>query len=81
MRVLSFYAWDYLPAFKTVFESVGLDFLNHVNDFNKERFNVFMGQFFSTRIRKEIMSKSSLRDYITFYTQRETTLSQRYERF
>jgi hypothetical protein len=26
-----------------------------------------MGQFSSTKLRKEIMSKSSLRDYITFY--------------
>ena len=26
-----------------------------------------MGQFASTKPRKEIMSKSSLRDYITFY--------------
>ena len=58
---------DYLPALKTVFESVGLDSLYYVNDFNKERFNVFMGQFSSTKLREEIMSKSSLRDYITFY--------------
>ena len=49
---------------KTVFESVGLDYLYHVNDFNKERFNAF---FSSTKLRNEIMSKSSLRDYITFY--------------
>jgi hypothetical protein len=67
MHALSGHAWDYLPALKTVFESVGLDYLYHVNDFNKERFNAFMGQFFSTKLRNEIMSKSSLRDYITFY--------------
>jgi hypothetical protein len=68
MHALSAHAWDYLPALKTVFEeSVGLDYLYHVNDFNKERFNVYMGQFSSTKLRKEIMSKSSLRDYITFY--------------
>ena len=67
MHALSAHAWDYLPALKTVFESVGLDFLYHVNDFNKERFNAFMGQFSSTKLRNEIMSKSSLRDYITFY--------------
>jgi hypothetical protein len=67
MHALSAHAWDYLPALKTVFESVGLDFLYHVNDFNKERFNAFMGQFSSTKLRKEIMSKSSLREYITFY--------------
>jgi hypothetical protein len=45
MHALSAHAWDYLPALKTVFESVGLDYLYHVNDFNKERFNAFMGQF------------------------------------
>jgi DUF971 family protein len=38
MHALSAHAWDYLPALKTVFESVGLDYLYHVNDFNKERF-------------------------------------------
>ena len=52
---------------KTVFESVGLDYLYDVNDFNKERFNAFMGQFSSTKLRKEIMSKSYLREYITFH--------------
>ena len=67
MHPLSAHAWDYLSALKTVFESVGLDYLYHVNDFNKERFNAFMGQFSSTILRNEIMSKSSLRDYITFY--------------
>jgi hypothetical protein len=67
MNALSAHAWDYIPALKTAFESVGLDYLYHVNDFSKERFNVFMGQFSSTKLRKEIMSKSSLRDYITFY--------------
>jgi hypothetical protein len=51
---------------KTVFESVGLDYLYYVNDFNKERFNVFMWQF-STKLSNKIMSKSSLRDYISFY--------------
>ena len=39
----------------------------HVNDFSKERFIAFMGRFSSTKLRKEIMSKSYLRDYITFY--------------
>jgi hypothetical protein len=34
--VLSAHARDYLPALKTVFESVGLDYLYHVNDFKKE---------------------------------------------
>jgi hypothetical protein len=63
MHALSAHAWDYLPALKTV----GLYYLYHVNDFNKERFNAFMGQFSSTKLRNEIMSKSSLRDYITFY--------------
>ena len=53
-----------LMLLKTVFESVGLDYLYHVNDFNKERFNAF---FSSTKLRNEIMSKSYLRDYITFY--------------
>ena len=67
MHALSAHAWDYLPALQTVFESVGLDYLYHVNDFNKERFNAFMGQFSSTKLRNEIMSKSSLRDYIPFY--------------
>jgi hypothetical protein len=67
MHALSAHAWDYLPALQTVFESVGLDYLYHVNDFNKERFNAFMGQFSSTKLRNEIMSKSSLRDYIKFY--------------
>jgi hypothetical protein len=67
MHALSAHAWDYLLALKTVFESVGLDYLYHVNDFSKERFNAFMGQFSSTKLRKEIMSKSSLREYITFY--------------
>ena len=33
MHTLSAHAWDYLPALKTVFESVGLDYLYHVNDF------------------------------------------------
>jgi hypothetical protein len=66
MHTLSPHAWDYLPALKTVFESVGLDYLYHVNDLSKERFNVLIGQFSSTKLRKEIMSKSSLRDYITF---------------
>jgi hypothetical protein len=66
MHTLSAHAWDYLPALKTVFESVGLDYLYHVNDLSKERFNVLIGQFSSTKLRKEIMSKSSLRDYITF---------------
>jgi superfamily I DNA/RNA helicase len=41
MHALSAHAWNYLPALKTVFESVGLDYLYHVNDFNKERFNAF----------------------------------------
>ena len=81
MHALSAHAWDYLPALQTVFESVGLDYLYHVNEFNKERFNAFMGQFSSTKLKNEITSKSSLRDYITFYTQREATLSRRYERF
>jgi hypothetical protein len=27
MHALSAHAWDYLPALKTVFESVGLDYL------------------------------------------------------
>jgi hypothetical protein len=67
MHALSAHAWDYLPALKTVFESVGLDYLYHVNDFNNEMFNACMGQFSSTKLRKEIMSKSSLSDYITFY--------------
>jgi hypothetical protein len=66
MHALSAHVWDYIPALKTAFESVGLDYLYHVNDFSKETFNVFMGQF-STKLRKEIMSKSSLRDYITLY--------------
>ena len=66
MHTLSAHAWDYLPALKTVFESVGLDYLYHVNDLSKERFNVLIGQFSSTKLRKEIMSISSLRDYITF---------------
>jgi hypothetical protein len=48
---------------KILFESVGLDYLYHVNDFNKERFNAFMGQFSSTKLRKEITSKSYLREY------------------
>jgi hypothetical protein len=61
--LFSAHARDYLPALKTVFESVGLDYLYHVNDFKKERFNAFMGQFSSTKLRKEIMSKSSLREY------------------
>ena len=67
MHAFSAHAWDYLPALKTVFESVGLDYLYHVNDFNKKRFNALMGRFSSTKLRKEIMSKSSLREYITFY--------------
>ena len=67
MHAFSTHARDYLPALKTVFESVGLDYLYHVNDFIKERFNAFMGQFSSTKLRKEIMSKSSLREYIIFY--------------
>ena len=67
MQALSAHDWDYLPALKTVFESVELDYLYHVNDFNKERFNVFMGQFSPAKLRKEITSKSSLRDYISFY--------------
>jgi hypothetical protein len=67
MHALSAHAWDYLPALKTVFESVGLDYLYHVDDFSKERCNACMGQFSSTKLRNEIMSKSSLRDYITFY--------------
>jgi hypothetical protein len=49
MHALSAHAWDYLPALQTVFESVGLDYLYHVNDFNKERFNAFMGQFSSDK--------------------------------
>ena len=67
MHTLSAHARDYLSALKTVLESVGLDYLYHVNDFNKEMLSIFMGQFSSTKLRKEIMSKSSLRDYITFY--------------
>jgi hypothetical protein len=67
MHTLSAHARDYLSALKTVFESVGLDYLYHVSDFNKERFNAFIGQFSSTKLRNEIMSKSSLRDYIAFY--------------
>jgi hypothetical protein len=63
MHAFSTHARDYLPALKTVFESVGLDYLYHVNDFIKERFNAFMGQFSSTKLRKEIMSKSYLREY------------------
>jgi hypothetical protein len=43
MHGLSAHAWDYLPALQTVFESVGFDYLYHVNDFNKEKFNAFMG--------------------------------------
>jgi deoxyxylulose-5-phosphate synthase len=31
MHALSAHAWDYLPALKTVFESVGLDYLYHIN--------------------------------------------------
>jgi hypothetical protein len=42
MHALSAHAWDYLPALQTVFESVGFDYLYHVNDFNKEKFNAFM---------------------------------------
>jgi hypothetical protein len=34
---------------------------------HKERCNACMGQFSSTKLRNEIMSKSSLRDYITCY--------------
>ena len=64
MHTLSAHAWDYLPALKTVFESVGLDYLYHVNDLSKERFNVLIGQFSSTKLRKEIMSKGSLRDLL-----------------
>jgi hypothetical protein len=67
MHALSAHAWDYLPALQTVFESVGLAYLYHVNDFSKERVNALMGQFSSTKIRNDIMSKSSLRDYITLY--------------
>jgi hypothetical protein len=36
MHALSAHAWDYLPALKTVFGSVRLDYLYHVNDFNKK---------------------------------------------
>ena len=36
MHTLSAHAWDYLPALKTVFESVGLDYLYHVNDLAKK---------------------------------------------
>jgi hypothetical protein len=39
MHALSAHAWGYLPALQTVFESVGLAYLYHVNDFSKERFN------------------------------------------
>ena len=47
-----------LTGIITVFESVRLDlFLKYLNS-----------QFSSTKLRKEIMSKSSLRDYITFYS-------------
>jgi hypothetical protein len=49
-RVGELHAWDYLPALQTVFESVGLYYLYHVNDFNKERFNAFMGQLSSTKL-------------------------------
>jgi uncharacterized membrane protein YagU involved in acid resistance len=38
MHALSAHAWDYLPALQTVFESVGIAYLYHVNDFSKERF-------------------------------------------
>ena len=67
MHTLSAHAWDYLPTLKTAFESVEFDYVYNVNDFNKEKFIVFMGQFSSTKLRKEIMSKGSLRDYATFY--------------
>jgi hypothetical protein len=46
--------------------SLSLDPSKSVNDFNKERFNVYMGQFSSTKLRKEIMSKSSLRGLLTY---------------
>jgi hypothetical protein len=49
------------------FESVEFDYVYNVNDFNKEKFIVFMGQFSSKKLRKGIMSKGSLRDYVTFY--------------
>ena len=57
MHALSAHAWDYLPALQTVFESVGFDYLYHVNDFNKEKFNAFMGQFSSTKLKKEMKSR------------------------
>ena len=53
MHTLSAHARDYLSALKTVLESVGLDYLYHVNDFNKEMLCVFMGQFSSTKLRKD----------------------------
>lgn len=66
MHSLSAHAWDYFPALKTVFESVELDYLYYVNDFNKEMFNVCMGHF-STKLTTEVLGKSSLHYYITFY--------------
>jgi hypothetical protein len=36
MHALSAHTWDYLSVLQTVFESVGLDYLYHVNDFSKE---------------------------------------------
>jgi hypothetical protein len=41
--------------------------LEDVSQAPQQRLNVLMGQFSSTKLRNEIMSKSSLRDYITFY--------------
>jgi len=32
MHILSAHAWDYLPALKTVFESLGLDYVYYVSD-------------------------------------------------
>jgi hypothetical protein len=57
MHALSAHAWDYLPALQTVFESVGLDYLYHVNDFNKERFKAFMGQFSKTILQSLLFGK------------------------
>jgi hypothetical protein len=66
MHALSAHAWDYSPALQAVFESVGLDYLYHVNDFNKERFNVFMCQFSSTKLRKEIIHICTIHFFCTY---------------
>lgn len=59
--------WPYFTYIKSIFQDVGLDFMFTDKAFNTGKFNLFMGQNSASKLTVDILSKSSLANYVYFY--------------